>query len=168
MKKIGIFYGSTTGTTAKVARKIGAALNVDPNDIHDVSNVGPAAVGEYELLLLGTSTWGNGEVQTDWYDFGEGMKALSLKGKKIAFFGCGNEKMKKTFCNGIERVYDYVKDTGADFIGEFNAEGYTFENSAARDEKTSLMRGLVLDEGNEAKLTDSRIKEWTALLTKEI
>ena len=35
MNKIGVFYGSTTGTTEDVARRIAEKLNVPKGDIHD-------------------------------------------------------------------------------------------------------------------------------------
>lgn len=37
MKKIGIFYGSTTGITAEVAEDIADALGVDKKDLHTSS-----------------------------------------------------------------------------------------------------------------------------------
>ena len=36
MNKIGVFYGSTTGTTEDVAHRIAEKLNVPQGDIHDV------------------------------------------------------------------------------------------------------------------------------------
>lgn len=73
MSKIGVFYGSTTGTTEDVARKIAEKLNVPQGDIHDASTLTDALVKEYDVLVLGTSTWGAGELQDDWYD---GVKVL--------------------------------------------------------------------------------------------
>lgn len=168
MKKIGIFYGSSTGATKKVANKIAAKLNVSPNDVHDVSATGPAAVGEYEMLLLGSSTWGAGELQTDWLDFADGLKALTLKGKTVAVFGCGTDNMKKTFCNAVGRIYDMASEAGAEMIGQFNADGYNFKTSLAVFDDSGLMKGLVLDETNHSDLTDARIQAWTDVLAGEI
>lgn len=58
MKKIGIFYGSATGTTEKTARRIGSLLGVGDDHIFNVANTAPSKSGDYELLILGTSTWG--------------------------------------------------------------------------------------------------------------
>ena len=55
MSKIGVFYGSTTGTTEDVARKIAEKLNVPQGDIHDASTLTDALVKEYDVLVLGTS-----------------------------------------------------------------------------------------------------------------
>lgn len=58
MKTIGIFYGSSTGTTEGIANRIADKLRIDSKDVHDVSNASPADVSPYEALLLGSSTWG--------------------------------------------------------------------------------------------------------------
>ena len=52
MNKIGVFYGSTTGTTEDVARRIAEKLNVPQGDIHDVSVLTDALVKEYDVLAL--------------------------------------------------------------------------------------------------------------------
>lgn len=72
MNKIGVFYGSTTGTTEDLAR--GAEkLDVPSAHVFDVSKLTEALVNEYDVLVLGSSTWGAGELQDDWYD---GVKVL--------------------------------------------------------------------------------------------
>ncbi len=164
--KTGIFFGSATGTTAEIARRIGKQLGVADADIYDVASTAPDKVGEYDLLLIGSSTWGNGELEDDWYDFVAGMQALGLKGKKIAIFGCGDETMSDTFCNAVGILYDRLRDTGATFIGSFPAEEYHYNHSAATD--GASMRGLVLDEVNHPELTDRRLREWTDILRKEM
>ena len=45
MKKYGIFYGSATGTTARIADKIGKELGVPQEDIIDVSKASPEMFG---------------------------------------------------------------------------------------------------------------------------
>lgn len=74
--KIGIFYGSSTGTTAEVAEKIAKQLGVDAADVYDVAKVGPSKFGEYDMLVLGSSTYGSGELQDDWYDMLDGAEKL--------------------------------------------------------------------------------------------
>ena len=49
MKTIGIFYGSSTGTTEGIAKRIAEKLGVEDKDIHDVSNASPADVAPYEF-----------------------------------------------------------------------------------------------------------------------
>lgn len=167
-KKIGIFYGSTTGTTAKIARKIGQLLNVPANDVHDVAKVAPSTVGDYDLIVCGTSTWGSGDMQDDWHDFINGMEMLDLKGKKIAIFGCGDETMSDTFCNAVGELHHRLGHTQAEFIGEFDAGAYDFHESEAKDPATGKMYGLVIDEVNHPELTAARLHGWTQQLTDEL
>lgn len=168
MKKIGIFYGSSTGKTARVAQKLGNLLNISPNDIHDVSKTSPSALGEYDVILLGSSTWGAGELQTDWFDFSKALESMALTGKKIGVFGCGKQMMKNTFCNAVGIIYDIAQNTGATMIGEFNSDGYSFRKSKARFEDAELMKGLVLDVDTADELTDGRLKEWAEIIGKAV
>lgn len=168
MNKIGIYYGSSTGTTAKIARKIGQLLGVNDNDIHDVAKAAPSSVADYDVLLLGSSTWGSGDLQDDWFDFIAGLEALDLKGKKIAFFGCGDETMSDTFCDAIGTLRHRLDNTGAQFIGEFDPGSYDYTHSEATDTSTGKMYGLVLDEVNHPELTSARLHKWTQEISDSI
>ena len=166
--KTGIFYGSSTGTTARIARKIGTLLNIPDNDIHDVAKTAPSKVGDYDVLIFGTSTWGSGEIQDDWLDFADGVEVLDLKGKKIALFGCGDETMSDTFCNAVGELRHRLTGTHAEFIGEYYSGSYDFDESDATDPETGNMYGLVLDETNHPELTDARLHAWTQQISDEI
>ena len=86
MKKTGVFYGSTTGTTESVARTIAEKLGIPSSDVYNVSKMTADVAGSYEALILGTSTWGNGELQDDWYD-GMGILFEDLKNSGCRFIG---------------------------------------------------------------------------------
>lgn len=158
MKKFGIFYGSTTGTTADIAEKIAKILGIGSADIHNVASTAPSSVADYETIILGSSTWGSGELQDDWYDFLDGLKGMSLPDKKIAIYGCGDETMSDTFCNAVGKIYDALQDTGATFTGHYDTEGYTFDHSDAVRDGEGI--GLLLDEVNHPELTDRRLRGW--------
>ncbi len=162
MKHIGVFYGSTTGTTAEVAGRIAEALGVADADVHNVAETAPSAVGDYDILVLGSSTWGSGELQDDWVDFLDGLEMLALNGKKIALFGCGDETMSDTFCGAVGILYDRLQRTGAEFIAPFNTDGYHYDRTPA--EKDGKIVGLLIDEVNHPVMTGDRIKAWTALI----
>lgn len=166
MKTIGIFYGSETGTTKDVAHRIAKAFGVADHDIHDVAKTAPSELGKYDVDILGSSTWGSGELAQDWFGFLDGAESLDLKGHTIAVFGCGDESMSDTFCNAVGEIYNRLQDTGADFIGEFNADGYDFVHSDA--ERDGHYVGLLLDEVNHSDLTDPRIKEWVDEVKKAL
>ena len=86
MGKTIVVYGSSTGTceaiAEKIAKKVGAkAINV--TDLND------AVLAENDNLLIGTSTWGAGELQDDWYDGVDLLMGAIIEGKVGAGYGCG-------------------------------------------------------------------------------
>ena len=114
MKTIGIFYGSSNGTTESVAKQIAEKLGVKSADIHDVGQASPADFASYEVLLLGSSTWGAGDLQDDWYDFLPKIKKLDLSGKLVGLFGCGDSSsFSDTFCDAIGTIYNDLKPRAA-------------------------------------------------------
>lgn len=167
MKKIGIFYGSATGTTAKIAERIASMLGVEQKDVFDVADTAPSSVGNYELLVLGTSTWGDGEMEDDWFDFIAALEEMDLRGKKIALFGCGDETMDDSFCSGVGELYERLQKTGADFIAPYDTIGYTFSTSKAKPAESLEAVGLLLDEVNHPELTAPRLAGWTGRVLKE-
>ena len=167
MKKIGIFYGSSTGTTETIAGQIAMCLGVDAVDVHNVGNTSIQTAGEYEVLVLGSSTWGAGELQDDWYDFLSELENSSLNGKKIALFGCGDAiSFGSTFCDAVGIIYEKLQGKGCSFIGSIHSSGYSYDASAA--ETDGRLVGLLIDDNNEPGKTESRIKNWTEQLKQEI
>lgn len=155
----GIFYGSTTGTTETLANDIAAALGIADADIHDVAGASAGDVEKYDMILLGSSTWGYGELQDDWMDFVEQLKGAALSGKKVALFGAGDcDSYPDTFCDAIGIIRDELADTGAQFVGEYDAEGYSVTDSRAFKDGKAL--GLVVDDNNESGQTASRMQRW--------
>ena len=165
MKKTGIFYGTATGTTEKIAKRIGELLGVSSEDILNVGSTAPSKAGDYELMILGTSTWGNGDLEDDWYDFLDGIETLDLKDKTIALFGCGDQSMSDTFCNAIGTIYHRLQKTGATFYGAFEAGDYTFDKSTAFINGKFI--GLLIDDVNEPEKTENRLNHWVELLQSE-
>lgn len=167
MNKIGVFYGSTTGTTEDVAHRIAEKLNVPNGDIHNASKLNDELVKEYDVLVLGTSTWGAGELQDDWYDGIKVLKKADLSHKFVALFGCGDsDSYSDTFCDGIGILYEELKDTHCTFCGATDPSGYTFDSSVAVINGKFV--GLPLDEVNEDGKTDERIAQWTEALKKNV
>ena len=162
--KIGIIFGSTTGTCEDIAGKIAAEFGVDASDVHNVTDLNEDVVAAYDTLLLGSSTWGCGDLQDDWYDGLEKLKGMDLSGKKVAVFGCGDSaSYGDTFCNAMGTIYDDLQGTGATFVGTgVSADDYTFDDSTAV--KDGAFIGLALDEVNEDFKTSERISKWKSMI----
>lgn len=151
----GIFYGSTTGNTEAAAQEIASALGVSSDQVYNVGEVGADTVAQFDTLILGSSTWGCGDLQDDWYDFLDQLKAQDLSGKRIALFGCGDsDGYADTFCGALTQIYDALADSGATFVGQVDAAGIAAtDTEACRDGK---FVGLPIDdadpEGNAARM----------------
>ena len=164
MKKTVVIYGSSTGTCEEIAGKIAEKLGVESMNVADMT---ADTIKENDNLVLGTSTWGSGELQDDWYDGLDTLKAADLKGKTIALFGCGDsESYGDTFCGGMGELYNGLKDKGATFIGAVDASDYNYEDSEAVVDGKFV--GLALDDVNESDKTDARIDAWVAAIKDKL
>ena len=160
MKKIGIIYGSTTGTCESLASQLAESLGVTTDNVHSADKLTDTLIASYDVLILGTSTWGDGELQDDWYDGIKVLKNADLKGKAIALFGCGDsESYCDTFCDGMGILYEELKDSGCTFLGNrVSPDDYTYSGSMAVVDGAFV--GLALDEVNESDKTAGRIEPW--------
>ncbi|MDO4704153.1 flavodoxin FldA [Tannerella sp.] len=163
MGKTAIIYGSTTGTTEDIAGRIASQMNIASEDVYEVAKVTAADVAQYDMLLLGCSTWGAGDLQDDWYDGLETLKQADLAGKKIGLFGAGDSSSySDTFCSALGVIYEGLKSSGATFVGQVDPSEYTFDSSEAVVDGQFI--GLPIDEENEPNKTDDRIGRWVASL----
>jgi flavodoxin, long chain len=165
MKKTVIIYGSTTGNAAMAAETIAAKLG--GGDIKEVAKASKDDLVDYENIILGSSTWGDGELQDDWYGFLPTLKSANLNGKTVAVFGVGDQfSYSSTYVNAMGELYDAAKAAGAKIIGETSTEGYSFdESTAVRDGK---FVGLALDYDNQDALSVDRITAWINQILPEL
>ena len=159
-----VIYGSSTGTCESIAEKIAQKLGCEALNVQALS---ADVVAQNQNLILGTSTWGAGELQDDWYDGLSVLKNADLSGKTIALFGCGDcSTYSDTFVGGIGELYDGIKQSGAKFIGAVSTDGYTFDESSAVVDGKFI--GLPLDDINEDDKTDERINAWVAQISPSL
>lgn len=165
MKKTVIIYGSSTGTCQNIAENIATKLGV--SDILDVAKVTASQISAYDNLILGTSTWGAGEMQDDWYDGIKELKNANLNGKTVALFGCGDsQSYSDTFCDGMGEIYRELQSSGCNIIGSTPTDGYTYDNSTAVADGRFV--GLAIDDVNESDLTENRIDAWIASIKDQL
>ena len=163
----GIFYGSTTGCTEQLANTLAQTLGIAANDIHNVGTTAATEVAPYDTLLLGSSTWGCGDLQDDWYDFIDALSATDLTGKKVALFGCGDsDSYPDTFCGAIAQIYDALQNTNCTFIGTYAPTDYNVTDSdVCRD---GLFVGLAIDESDSDDKNQARIATWCEAIKSEL
>ncbi|MBP1641065.1 MAG: nifF [Bacteroidetes bacterium] len=159
MKKIALIYGSTTDNTKWIAERIAAKLSAYEVDLIDVARLKAEQLAQYYNLILGTSTWGAGDIQNDWESFLPKLKDVNLSGKVVALFGLGDSySYADTFVDGMAQLYEAVKDRGCTVVGAVSPDGYVHASSNAVVDGNFV--GLPLDQDNESDRTDARIDGW--------
>lgn len=166
MENIVILYGSTTGNTEEVATKIQGEFGAEIAKVFNVTDVNLDDLKDFSNIILGTSTWGSGEMQDDFETFVEEFDNIDFSGKKVALFGLGDQDSHgDTFLNGLAELYNKLVEKNADVIGKTSCEGYEFEDSEAVIDGKFI--GMAIDEDNQSDLTDERVKNWTVELKKQ-
>ena len=168
MAKVGIFFGTDTGNSRKVAKTIHKQLGAELCD--KPVNIQKAAIDDllaYDVLIIGTPTYGDGELPgltagtstESWEEFMPNLEGADFSGKTIALYGLGDQEgYPDNFVDALGMLYDAFADCGANFVGFTGTEGYTFNSSKAVMDDQFV--GLVLDEDNQKELSDDRLQDW--------
>ena len=172
--KIGLFYGSTTCYTEMAAEKIQGKLNelfgADLVELFNIKDHGFAQMTEYDLLILGISTWDFGELQEDWEAQWQDLEQLDLTDKTVAMFGLGDQEgYAEWFQDALGMLHDVVIAQGANPIGYWpNSDDYEFIASKALTEDQSHFVGLALDDEGQYDKSEERIATWCEQLLTEL
>lgn len=167
---IGLFYGSTTCYTEMAAEKIQQALGGEEIvQVHNVKDTPLTLMEQYDILILGISTWDYGEIQEDWDLLWDQIGSLKLQGKIVALFGLGDQEgYGEWFLDAMGLLHSQLAKIGVTFIGYWPTTGYSFTASKAlNDDKTKFV-GLALDDETQFELSDERIEQWTDQLIDEL
>ena len=158
MKKIGIFYGTTSGITTGIVDEVEYYLRKDDYEVHNVAD-GIDTMSDYENLILVTPTYGVGELQVHWAKIADKMKTIDFTGKAVGLIGLGNQfAFGESFVGAIRVLYDIVTKNGGKVVGFTSTEGYRFEESEAVIDGKFV--GLAIDEGNQGDYTPEKIEKW--------
>lgn len=163
---IGLFYGTTTGKTSDVAEIIREEFAPNLVKLHDISSSQATDLSGYQHLIIGCPTWDIGELQSDWDDFLPKLDSIDFSGKKVAYFGTGDQVgYSENFQDAMGILEEKISSRGGVTIGFWPTQGY--EHSASKAVKNGKFVGLAIDEDNQPELTQQRIKEWVAQLKKD-
>ncbi|OAI14061.1 flavodoxin [Methylomonas lenta] len=176
MSKIGIFFGTDTGSTRLVAKKIYAALGTELADKpKNINRTRPEELLQYDALILGTPSYGVGDLpglavgcqEANWAEFVPYLDGVDLSGKRIALFGLGHqERYASRFASSLIQLYRVFYGYDAQLVGSWSTEGYQFEHSDAIIDNRFV--GLVLDQRGQPHLSDERINTWLQQVTPQL
>ncbi|WMI70409.1 flavodoxin [Aminobacterium sp. MB27-C1] len=159
--QIGIFYGTSTGHTEEVAEQIASLLKrKDDVVLKNVAEARKEDMEEYDFLILGTPTWGYGDLQDDWLSFIDEIDTFDFKNTPVALFGLGDQcGFSDTFVDGMGTIYERLSKKGVAILSSgCSVESYGFNVSKAAIQGEFV--GLAIDEDNQPDLTEKRIQEW--------
>jgi len=172
MAKMGIFVGTAGGTSMKIADALIEEFGIDEDDVinmeEDFDDIEDQML-EYDVLFIGSSTWGQGDVHFSWVDpvLEIEDEEISFDGKTVAFFGAGDcKKHGEHFCSALGKLHKTFTDAGAKAIGSIPKDDYSYEFSLA--EIGDNLCGCAIDEHNESEKSDGRIEKWIDVLKSEL
>lgn len=168
MPRIGVFFGSNTGRTRKIAKFI--KKRFDDETMAKPVNINRATaedLTQYNTLILGTPTMGEGQLPgldanceaESWAEAVLRLADIDLADKTVALYGFGDQvKYGEYFLDGLRDLHDFVVGRGATVVGAWPTEGYDF--TASRAVEGGQFLGLALDDDNQSHLTDARLDAW--------
>lgn len=171
MGKIGIFFGTDSGTTRLIAKKMAKKLPDIADKPLNVNRIETADFLRYDAFILGTPSYGEGQLpglstgiqNGSWEEFLPKLKDIDFSGKRIALYGLGNqEKYAERFADSLYCLYEFFVTQGAEVVGAWPTQDYVFAKSSSVVDGKFV--GLVLDQHNQALLTDDRINSWLELV----
>ena len=168
MARIGIFFGSNTGKTRKVSKMIKKRFDDDTMaDPVNVNRTSAADVAQYQYLIFGTPTLGDGLLpglsadceSESWEEFLPTLADVDFTGKTVAIFGLGDQVgYAHEFVDAMLELYNFPKERGATIVGAWSTDGYEFDHSEAVVDGKFV--GLALDLDNQSALTEQRLDAW--------
>lgn len=179
MKKIGIYFGTDTGRTRRIAKLIAQKLGALVGDRAAAPlNINRVTLDDFlahDVLILGAPTYGDGELpglatglaQESWAEFLPRLQGLDMRHQTVALFGLGEqEKYGHEFVDALILLHDAVVACGARVIGAWPIEGYSFAASQAIIDGRFV--GLALDPVSQPALSEARIDAWLQQLVSEL
>ena len=166
---VGLIYGTRTYNTKRVAEKIAKASGLVATPVEKLTL---EAFSAFDHLIVGAPTLNTGNVvrrsgtPMDEFLYTVLPAAGSLRGKKVALFGLGEQMpYPSSFCEALDELGTCFRDSGAQLIGRWPLDGYDIWESRAVWNGEFV--GLTIDEEDQPELTDERIDRWLKQLKAE-
>lgn len=107
-----IVYTSVTGNTQHLAEMLQTAM-LNREIVVELYRIEEFPLGMlpcFDRILIGTYTWGSGEIPAEMYDLYQAIEQLGNKELKTAVFGTGDSFFAE-YCGAVDRFRDmlYVK-----------------------------------------------------------
>lgn len=128
-----ILYATNSGGTERVANLIADVLREKQHTVtvQHIRDTKPDQLSGYDGILFGSPSWDyngkEGQLHEEMRTFTEGATGLSLEGKKVAVFGCGDTSYMY-FTGAVTLLEKFVSDShGALFAPSLRIDGFYFD-----------------------------------------
>lgn len=117
MAKVLLVFASMTGNTEEMATLIEEGLQNEGIEVEKVEALDTKAedMQNFESILLGAYTWGEGEIPDDFEDFYDEMAGIDLTGKGFAVFGSGDTAYPD-FCGAVDLIEAMITEKGGSLL----------------------------------------------------
>ncbi|OXM86630.1 flavodoxin [Paenibacillus rigui] len=132
MAKVIIVYASMTGNTEEIAEAIRDGVRkagIEP-EFKSAMDAKGAELLDYDVIIVGAYTWGDGDLPDEFLDFYEELDGLDLSGKKAAAFGSCDSSYS-AYGAAVDTITAKFQELGADVVNE----GLKIELNPSQDEK---------------------------------
>lgn len=116
MTKIILIFASMSGNTEMMAEAVTDGVREMGEDLKVIDIMeGPNAneLEDYDGILLGAYTWGDGELPLDFLDFYDEMESINLTGKKAAVFGSCDSAYPQ-YGAAVDILMEKLRERGAE------------------------------------------------------
>ncbi|MBY8912398.1 flavodoxin [Bacillus sp. YC2] len=129
MGNILLVYATMSGNTEAMADLIEKGLlEAEASvDRYEAMDIDAELLNDYEHIIFGTYTWGDGDLPDELMDIAEDMENLQFTGKTFALFGSGDTSYE-FFCGAVDELEKTITARGGRVVLpsvkiEMNPEG---------------------------------------------
>lgn len=120
MSKLVMIFASMSGNTEEMADYIAGAIREEEKEIEVIdimSSPDASILEEYDGIVLGAYTWGDGDLPDDFLDFYDEMDKVDLTGKIAAVFGSCDSAYPK-YGAAVDILIEKLQERGAKVVLE--------------------------------------------------
>jgi flavodoxin I len=112
-----LVYATNSGSTLEVANYITSQFSENNHEIkvEDARNITPEMFNDYDLIILGAPTWGDGELIESFSRPLEKFDDKKFPDKKFAVFALGDSTYAH-FCGAADHLENFVKQVEGKLI----------------------------------------------------
>ncbi len=105
-----LIYATNSGSTLEVCNYITTEFTQKGQEItqKEAREVDPHELNAYDLIILGSPTWGDGEIHESFIEFIKKFENITLPDKRFAVFGLGDSTYEH-FCAAADHLEEFVK-----------------------------------------------------------